>query len=108
VPNITNAPHESFAETGDLAVSNLEHNQGFGISDASHVDSSATEDPITNPRVDSGPTEVTEATLDPACIGSGPVSVPVSMNAHGSASDVAPEGSFVPAAVVDGNLTESV
>jgi hypothetical protein len=53
MPNVANALHEPFAETGDLVVSNSEPNQRFMISNASHVGSGATKDPIINPGADS-------------------------------------------------------
>jgi hypothetical protein len=103
VLNVANAPHESFAKTGEVMMSNSEPNQIVVISDASHSDSVATEDPVFNPRADS---RLARATSDPGCIVSAPSSVPVGTITHDSTPDAAPEGSSAAHVAMDENLVE--
>jgi hypothetical protein len=103
VTNVANTPHESFAEIGDLAVSNSGQDQRFAISDASHANSGAIEDLVINPRVDS---KLMEAISDLGRIVYALGSVLVSTITHGSASYATPERSSADRVAMDENLTE--
>jgi hypothetical protein len=98
VTNVANAPHESFAEIGDLAVSNSEQDQRFVISDASHTNSGAIEDLVINPRADS---KLMEAISDLGRIVYASGSVLVSTITHGSASYATPERSSADRVAMD-------